>query len=286
MMKRITFSVLCITLLSGVAVADIKGKFTVDKTTIVPKHACAYPVRSQFSPHEWQVEIVLSEGECDAKAAIAGLDPHTEMINQEGLMSANYVLLFVDPSGKVGMNATLSKTMTQFLDSTTMGLKAELTVNTPDHVTGHIYNPQPVKAMGGGTYSADFTIDIAVTRPPAGTKLPADGGEPGKALKALFAAMDKKDLAGIRGYVAKEKMARLEEDYNTPEENLSSVLDALGTWLPKKNRKIVGGEMQGDTAVLEVEGDIFEGSRGLFLARMIKDASGWVMKEARMAGMF
>lgn len=285
MKKRLALSILGLSLLSGVAEADVKGQFTVDKTTIAPKHACAYPVRNQFNPREWQVEIVLSEGPCDAQAAIASLDPHTEMINQEGLRSGNYVLLFVDPSGKVGMNATLSETMTQYLDSTVTGLKAELTVNTADRVAGHIYNAEPVKAQGGGTYKADFTIDMAVTRPPAGTKLPANGGDPGKALAALYAAIGKKDMNAIRTYVTEERMARMEEDYNTPEENLASVVDTLGMWLPKKNMKIVGGELHGETAVLEVEGDIYEGTPGMCLVRMVKGPSGWALKEARMAGM-
>jgi hypothetical protein len=285
MRSCIALSILGIVFITGTATAQVQGQFTVGSTAIVPKHACAYPVRSQYSAHQSIVEIILSEGLCDAADAITALDPHTQMINQEGLRSSNYVYLTVGPEGKVGMNATLSATMTQYLDSTVMGLKAELTVNTPNRVAGHIYNAQPVRTHGGETYQADFAIDVAVTRPPAGTKLPAGGGEPGKAFMALFGAIRKKDMTGIRARLAVETLAGLEKDYNTPEENRDYVVEILTAWLPKKNAKVVGGESSGDTAIIEVEGEVYEGTQGLYLARMVKGAGGWVMKEARMVGM-
>lgn len=284
---RITnaFSILAGLALASGAHAEVKGQFKVDKTIIAPKHACAYAIRPQFNPRQRGVEIVLSEGPCDASAAIKELDPHTQMINQEGLRTANYILISVDPAGKVGMNATLSETMAQYLDSTVSGLKAELTVNTPERVAGRIYNPQPVKTHDGQLYQADFTFDVAVIRPPAGVKLPADGGEPGRAFAALYAAIAKKDIDVVRAHLTPETLGRLEADYNTPEENRDSVLETLGFWLPKKDTKVTGGESFGETAILEVEGKVYETSTGLYLIRMVKRATGWAMDEARMVGM-
>ena len=117
------------------------------------------------------------------------------MINDEALKATDYVLIWIGADGKVSMNATFTKTMTQFLEraSADGALRAELTTNTPDKVAGRIFTPAPVKTMSGSTYSVDLTFTAPVTKASAGTALQAGGGEPGKALLGFFAARQKKD---------------------------------------------------------------------------------------------
>ena len=64
----------------------------------------------------------------------------------------NYLLLWVRPDGSVGMNATYSKTMMQYLNDTagmlaSGGLKAELTTNSPTKVEGRVFSAVPLKTM-------------------------------------------------------------------------------------------------------------------------------------------
>jgi hypothetical protein len=160
---------------------------------ISPKHAIAYAVRDPRNARQSAIEVVLSEFPMDAEEAAAALDPHTNAINQDGARQGNYMLLWVRRDGDVSMNATFSKTMTQYLAS--MGeLKAELSVNSAERVAGRISTTKPLKTMKGETYEADMTFSAAVARVAAGTKLAAGGGDPGSALKALYAAMGKKKV--------------------------------------------------------------------------------------------
>jgi hypothetical protein len=46
-------------------------------------------------------------------------------------------------------------------------------------------------------YAIDLTLALPITDPPAGNALPADGGEPGRALRACAAAFAKKNLPDV-----------------------------------------------------------------------------------------
>jgi hypothetical protein len=264
--------------------ADVSGSFKAAEGVISPKHAIAYAVRDPRNARQSAIEVVLSEFPMDAEEAAAALDPHTNAINQDGARQGNYILLWVRRDGDVSMNATFSKTMTQYLAS--MGeLKAELSANSAERVAGRISTTKPLKTMKGETYEADMTFSAAIARVAAGTKLAAGGGDPGSALKALYAAMDKKNWKAMRAGVSEKTRAMLEADYRSEGENRDYALDLLGTWLPKKQMKVLGGELRGDTAVLEVEGEIFEGQKALYLVKMVKCGGGWCFDQAANAGM-
>ena len=141
---------------------------------ITPTVAAAYIVRDQFNPRQNQVEVILSTAAVDVAKAVTALAPHTMVINDAALKDTNYVLIWISADGKVSMNATFSKTMTQFVDraSADGALRAELTTNTPDKVAGRIFTPAPIKTMSGSTYSVDLTFSAPVTKAAAGTALP------------------------------------------------------------------------------------------------------------------
>ena len=131
------------------------------------------------------------------------------------------------------MNATYSDTMTQYVEMTGSRMTADITTNTRDKVAGRIFSPKPLKTMDGDDYTIDLKFSTEVTRPPAGTKLPADGGEPGKALKALQAAIAKKSWDGIKSNVSAKNVESFDESYRTPKENLDDAIQTLGFWLPR-----------------------------------------------------
>jgi hypothetical protein len=161
----------------------------------------------------------------------------------------------------------------------------QIAANTPERVTARVYTPKPVTTGDGQTYSVDVTFNVAVARPAAGTPLPAGGGAPGRALKALDLALTRRNWVGIRAGLAPGALASVEASYRSPEENLEYAVDVLRAWLPKKALAVKGGAQRDDTAVLEVEGEMFEGQRGLYLARMRRSGSAWQLEQATVAGM-
>ena len=139
--------------------------------------------------------------------------------------------------------------------------------------------------MSGETYTLDVTFTAAVSRVAAGTPLPAGGGEAGKALKALDLAIGTRNWAGIKAGLSPSQLPSFDKDYNSPTENLDNAVDILHAWLPKTGLKITGGEMRGDAAILEVEGEMFPGTQALYLARMVKTGAAWQLDRATLAGM-
>jgi hypothetical protein len=272
-------------LLAAPAAEQASGQFVAGKRKpIRPRYAVAYDDRDQRDAREHVTAVVLSEAPADIAAAVADIDPHTHLINQPALQDRNYVLLWIKADGTVSMNATYTAGMNQFIDSTTESLKAELTANTRDRIAGRVYTPKPVKTMDGETYSANLTFAAAVTRLPAGTKLPAGGGEPGKAFTALMAAVAKRNWDGIVRNVSDAHAKDFSDPDKTAKERLDDAIQTLGFWLPRSAAVVTGGEGRGDSAVLEVEGEISKGTRLLFLVRMIKPGTRWVFDTAAKAG--
>jgi hypothetical protein len=264
---------------SGAFESQPEGKIT-------PKVAAAYVVRAQPNPRQTQIEVILSSVKVDVAKAAADLSPHMVVINDPALRDTNYVLLWISGEGRVSMNATFSKTMTQYIDraSAEGSLRAELTTNTPEKVAGRIFTAAPVKTLSGSTYTVDLTFSAPVARPPAGTALPAGGGDPGKALTEFFAARQKKDWAALKLALSPAMTQTLVKSYNDDKENLADTLETLNLWLPAKDAKITAGTLSGDTAVLDVEGVMASGLKALALVRLIKGPSRWLFDRAVMAG--
>ena len=254
---------------------------------ITPKVAAAFVVRDQFNPRQNRIEVVLSTASVDVGKAVADLTPHTAVINDPALRDTDYVLLWIGSDGQVSMNATFSKTMTQFIDraSADGSLRAQLTTNTPDKVAGRIFTPAPVKTLSGSSYTVDLTFSAPVAKPPTGTTLPAGGGDPGKTLLGFFAAREKKDWPALKAALSPAASERFIKSYNDDKENLADMLETLNFWLPAKDATITGGTLTADVAVLDVEGGMASGIKALSLVRLIKRPSGWLFDSAAMAGM-
>jgi len=287
MRRRVKVLFAAVWLVSSAAFAgEASGEFTAGtRPPIKPNYAASFETPDQRDARKMAIEVVLTEAPVDVAAAAAELDPHANVINQSALRDHNYVLLWVRPDNDVSMNATYSDTMTQFVEMTGDRMKAEMTANTPDKVAGRIVSTKALKTMDGSPYAVDLTFSTAVTRPPAGTKLPADGGEPGKAYKALQAAMVAKSWEGISRNVTARRLESFNASYRTPKENLDDALQTLGFSLPKKPGKITGGELRGDSAVLRVEAELFEGQNALFLIRMVREGPRGVFDRATKAGL-
>jgi len=106
---------------------------------------------------------------------------------------------------------------------------------------------------------------VNVTAESKGTKLPADGGEPGKDYMTYLKALQKKDGATIR------KMAEVPP--GTSDKDLKGQMEMMGAMTPT-DQKIVSGTMNKDTAVLKVTGKL-EGKKQYGTIGMQKKGSVW-----------
>ena len=97
-------------------------------------------------------------------------DPHRAAINLEALRDHDYLLLWVAADGTVTMNATYSKTMTQYINDTEGGLMATFTVNTPQKIEGRVHSPVPLRSVDGASYTIDvkFSADVLAGPPSPG----------------------------------------------------------------------------------------------------------------------
>lgn len=283
---RVLACVLALVLTTG-ALAEAgpaSGAVKSETGTISPKQAIAYVVRDSRNARNTRIELLLTEVPVDAARLQDDLDPHATAINFPELMDRNYLLLWVGADGAVSMNATYSKTMTQYLNDASGGLKAEFTTNTPTKIEGRVYSATPIKTMDGPPYTIDVKFSADILAPPAGTPLPAGGGDAGKALTAFLDAVAKKNWTNIKAGLSPKQLPGFDRSYNTPAENAASAIDILTAWFPMTNRKVAGGTLLNPTmAVLELEGERF-GSRTLSLVRMVKTGAAWQFDESAPAG--
>jgi hypothetical protein len=253
--------------------------------TISPKQAIAYAVRDMRNARNSRIEVMLTDVAVDTSSLADDLDRHMTAINFKELSDRNYVLLWIAPDNNVSMNATYSKTMTQYVNDISGGLKAELTTNTPTKVEGRVFSPSPLKTFDGETYTVDVKFSADVIPALTGTALPAGGGDPAKALATFLAAVKAKNWPGIKAGFSPKALPMWDKDYNTPQENAESVADIFTARLPMQNLKVTGGQLLNPTtAVLEVEGERF-GSRNLALVKMVKTGAAWQFEESAPMGM-
>jgi hypothetical protein len=272
--------------LSSRAPGEASGTVTVTGMgTIAPTHAVAYLTRDRRNARESRTEILLTDAVVDAAAIQAAFDPHMVAINDEAIRDRNYVLLWADADGAIGMNATFSKTMTQFVDDTSGGLRVTWTTRSAARLDGRLFSTAPLRTMDGTTYTVDLRFAVDVPSPAVGDALPAGGGDPGKALLAFFAAVAAKDWDAIRAASSPAALQIFDKSYNTPQENAADVADLVDAWIPKEQRVVARGLLSGDSAMLDVEGEMFPGTMGLSRVRMVKAGSVWQFDRAAMAGM-
>jgi hypothetical protein len=273
-------------LTNGITADQATGAVAVQKLgTIRVTHAVAYAVRDPRNARDTVMEVLLSDVSIDATRVRTALNPHMDAINADELKARNYVLLWIRPDGSVSMNATFSKTMTQFLNDSSDGLRVSWTTNSPTRLDGRVFSTSALKTMDGTSYTVDLQFGVDVPAAENGTALGAGGGEAGRALLALLTAAERKDWTTIRALCGPRAVQMFDKTYNSPQENAADAADLLHAWLPARPA-VSGGQLHGDAAILEVEGELFSGQPGLSLVRMIKlQDGGWLFDEAARAGM-
>ncbi len=146
-------------------------------------------------------------------------------------------------------------------------------------VAGKVYLEKPDESFGRKyTFEVEFDTDVKDKVVPAvdensGTPLPADGGEPGKAFREYEKAIESGNPTELKKYLAPEQAKKLEDPQAANMLGLMKMMRA-------KEVKIVKGMLQGDRAILTVEGkdplssNVITGS-----VRMLKTDGQWVLEK-------
>src|SRR5262245_46949286 len=116
--------VLVLTAAGTASAGPASGSVKSATGTISPTFATAYVVRDQRSPRQSVVEVLLTDVVVNPAPLSDDLDRHMTAINLDEIRDRNYILLWIAADGSVRMNATYSKTMTQYLNDSSGGLKA------------------------------------------------------------------------------------------------------------------------------------------------------------------
>lgn len=272
----------------GAHADSVSGEFQLDGNKLAFAEVAAFRVRDQWNPREYVTYVLLSAKPVDRAAIAADVDPYTAAINDDAVLHADHIAFHVKADGTVDMNAHVGGVQYVDTSGTMMGqagsLVATCTTNTPQQVACKVSSPKAVETMDGPTWTVDMAFDSKVLARTPGKALPKDGGEPGKVLLQLVEATEGNDLASVLALLTPDDAASYNRDYQTPEENLADLKQMLGFTLPKQP-KITGGEfLDDDTAVLEVEGVPYEGTRMLYLVTLQRTEGHWRYAWSRPAG--
>ncbi|HSD17463.1 MAG TPA: hypothetical protein VLC71_09440 [Thermomonas sp.] len=272
---RIGFGValVCAALSAGAADRG-SGHFRKGEVRIDAKHVIAVTIDEDGTPEQAQTYVYLSDVRLDAGKVAAAFKPGSAVEGQLGDGSAGYVRICIDADGsECGLYFSHNNPNASFNSSGYGVFKLEAV--PAGRIAGRWVLAEPDDFFGE-TYDFDLVFDVAIT-PPPGTPLPADGGEPGKAYRAWTVAVAKGDVAALRTLVGGEYDAwRIKSE---DQDDVKAALKDLRDGTPVQAR-ILRGRLDGETAVLWVEGrdrdDILRRGRVL----LQRDDGGWRYMEA------
>jgi hypothetical protein len=266
-------ALLCAALSAG-AVDRGSGHFRKGEVRIDIRHVIAVVVDEAGTEADTHTYVYLSDVPMDARKVAAAFHASSAAEQQLGDGSAGYVRICIDAQGgECGLYFSHNKPNASF-NSSGYG-EFNLDPAPAGRIAGHWVLAEPDDFFGE-TYDFDLGFDVAIT-PPPGKPLPADGGEPGKAYRAWTAAVAKGDVPALRAMVGGDYNGwRLKSE---DQDDVKSALKDLRDGSPVE-AKILSGRIDGDRAVLWVEGkdrdDILRRGR----VQMQRADGGWRYVEA------
>ncbi len=216
--------------------ADAKGRVNVKGASFTVADAVAYK-------DDDNIEVALLPAAFNRKDAVKDrkIDSFDVM-----RMSGAHVTLVVRPDGS--FNCINFSTGQGGGSSCTGDYETALTLTT--RTATRVAGTFRLKA---GSDTADVTFDVPVEGEVAraGTALPPDGGEPGRAVLAHFGAIEKNDFKALKATASPERQAMMTEAEKSGE--AKEMFKMLRDFSPRKVR-VVGGTVDGDSALVDYEG--------------------------------
>ncbi len=272
-MPKLRYAILALLPLLAAANARAggSGRFRLGETHVDARYAIAV-VRDRGYDDGPQTLVYLGDFPLDAGKVAAAFDPDDEVRAELGDRAGGYLRICIDDGGSECGLFYQRKQPDDSFNTSGYG-KFALTQRDKSHIAGSWALKEP-ESFFDQTYDFDLHFDVAVT-PLPGKPLPADGGEPGAAYRAWLAALAKGDAVALRKLVDSEHAYRFSEDDGSQlKEAMKDSRD--GTPL---EAEISGGLVDGDRALLWIEGtdrdDILRAGR----VRMLREEGAWRFAE-------
>jgi hypothetical protein len=233
---QVVAAVAAVLLGAATARADVKGRVSLKGASFAVADAVAYKT-------DEGIEVALLPAPFDRTAAAKDQQIDSFDVMRMGgahvtlRIGANGSFSCIDYSTGQGGGSSCNGDYTEAL---------RLTANTADRVAGAFR----LKA-GGDTADVTFDLKVESTAARAGTALPAGGGEPGRAVLAHFAAIEKNDFKALMATASPRRRAMMAETEKTGE--AKEMFEMLRAMSPRKV-KVLGGTLNGDQATVDFEG--------------------------------
>lgn len=255
---RMLAGVALVAVVAAPAAADVKGKVAMKEVTFTVADAVAYKtddgIEVAFLPAAFDRKAAAKDRKIDSFDVMRMGKGHiTLRIDKDGSFSC------IDYSAGNGGGSSCNSDYTKAL---------KLTARTADHVAGAFRLKEP-----GNTADVTFDLKVESVAVPAGTPLPPDGGEPGKAVMAHFAAIEKNDFKALMATAQPEqaKMMAASEKSGEAKEMFKMLRD-----MSPRKVKVTGGTIDGDDALVDFEG--VEGGKPVKgVADCVRIAGKWYM---------
>jgi len=238
--------------------AEVKGTLAIRGTSFTVADAVAYKADDG-------IEVAFLPAALDRKEAAKDRKIDTfDLMHGDG----RYVALIVRADGS--FNCINYSTGKGGGSACTSDYTAALTLTTrtADRVAGRF-------RLKGGDDTADVTFDLKVesTVAPPGTPLPPDGGEPGRAVLAHFAAIEKNDFKALKALAQPDQRAMMEAAEKAGE--AKQMFEMMRAMSPRKV-KLVGGTVDGNDAVVDFEA-VEDGKAIKGYAEVVRVGGTWYM---------
>ena len=249
------------------AAAGPGGHFRHGDIKMDVRHVYAFP--DQDEGGDGNLLVFLTSVPIEARAVADAFDPGDAVEEQISGKSAGYVRVCVSAEGaECGLYFSHNEPLASFNLSGSGVFK--LASRDAARIEGNWVQAEP-EAFFDKTYDFDLRFAVDVTQPKPGTKLGADGGDPGRAYQALLAALSKGDLPALRTMLGESVAWQLPEgDTNAAREGLKMLRDGKPV-----SAKVLSGMQHGDRAVLRIEGVDRDDIRRRGRVLMVKQGKDW-----------
>jgi hypothetical protein len=243
------------------ALAQAKGTVALERARFTVADAVAYKTDSG-------IEVALLSAKFDRLAAAK--DKKIDSFDVMRMMNVSAATLRIAADGSFNCIDFKSEGGGGSSCNSDFTSALKLTAHTADRVAGTL-------KLNAGGQTADVTFDLKVesvaTR--AGTALAADGGEPGRAVMAHFAAIEKGDFKALMATAPPEQRKMMQEAEKAGE--AKEMFGMLRAMSPRKV-KVTGGTVDGDSAQVDYEG-VEDGKAVKGTADVVRMGGQWYLTD-------
>jgi hypothetical protein len=254
----------------------VDGSLTANGKTFALKHAYAQMRKSPFDKKKSVLQLTVTDQELSPAAASDDI----ELMQAQDKQQLSGFTATIDDDKKIISGTVFSPAFKKMKQFSGVGMQQlALTDMTPAHVAGSVSMAKPDDFFDEH-YQYNATFDLPVGKPAGpppppvlqGTKLPAGGGEPGKAYMAYLKTVASGDMKAFLGRITAERAKEASSDPDF--KKLFPLIQAMQA----KGIKVTGGAIDGNKVTLLATGKD-EGQVSNGTITMVKEGGAWKMEK-------